>query len=56
MINIQDAIHVHEVLIDKFGGIKGVRDTALLESALSRPFKHLIKRIYILLLLISQQL
>lgn len=39
MINIQDAIHVHEILIDKFGGIKGVRDLSLLESALSRPFQ-----------------
>jgi death on curing protein len=39
MINIQDAIHVHEVLIDKFGGAKGVRDLPLLESALSRPFQ-----------------
>ncbi len=39
MINIQDAIHVHEVLIDKFGGTKGVRDLPLLESALSRPFQ-----------------
>jgi len=39
MINIQDAIHVHEVLIEKFGGTKGVRDLPLLESALSRPFQ-----------------
>ena len=39
MINIQDVIHVHEVLIDKFGGTKGVRDFSLLESALSRPFQ-----------------
>lgn len=39
MINIQDAIHVHEVLIDKFAGIKGVRDMPLLESAISRPFQ-----------------
>ena len=39
MINQQDAIHVHEVLIDKFGGIKGVRDLPLLESALARPFQ-----------------
>ena len=39
MINIQDAIHVHEVLIEKFGGTGGVRDLPLLESALSRPFQ-----------------
>lgn len=39
MIDIQDAIRIHEVLIEKFGGIRGVRDYALLESALSRPFQ-----------------
>ena len=39
MINTQDAIHVHEVLIEKFGGKQGVRDLPLLESALSRPFQ-----------------
>ena len=39
MINLQDAIHVHEVLIDKFGGKQGIRDLPLLESALSRPFQ-----------------
>lgn len=39
MINVQDAIHVHEVLIDKFGGIQGIRDLPMLESALSRPFQ-----------------
>lgn len=39
MINVQDAIRVHEILIDKFGGVKGVRDLSLLESALSRPFQ-----------------
>lgn len=39
MIDIQDAIRVHDVLIEKFGGSKGVRDYGLLESALSRPFQ-----------------
>ena len=39
MINLLDVIHVHEVLIDKFGGVKGVRDLPLLESALARPFQ-----------------
>ncbi len=39
MINLQEVIHVQEVLIDKFGGIKGVRDLPLLESALARPFQ-----------------
>ena len=39
MINLLDVFHVHEVLIDKFGGVKGVRDLPLLESALARPFQ-----------------
>ena len=44
MIDIQDVIRVHEVLIDKFGGSKGIRDLPLLESALSRPFQTFDKR------------
>lgn len=39
MIDPQDAIRVHEVLIEKFGGSKGLRDLSLLESALVRPFQ-----------------
>jgi death on curing protein len=39
MIDTQDVIRVHEILIDKFGGSKGIRDLGLLESALSRPFQ-----------------
>lgn len=39
MISVQDAIRVHEVLVEKFGGIQGIRDLPLLESALSRPFQ-----------------
>jgi len=39
MIDIHDAIRIHEVLIEKFGGSQGIRDIALLESALSRPFQ-----------------
>lgn len=44
MINIQDAIHVHEILIEKFGGVQGIRDMSLLESALSRPFQTFDKK------------
>lgn len=39
MIHIQDAILVHDVLMEKFGGTKGVRDLPLLDSALARPFQ-----------------
>jgi death-on-curing protein len=39
MIDIKDVIRIHEILIDNFGGSKGVRDRGLLESAISRPFQ-----------------
>jgi prophage maintenance system killer protein len=35
MIDIQDVIRIHEILIDNFGGSKGIRDRGLLESAIS---------------------
>jgi len=38
MIRTEFVINVHEILIDKFGGIHGVRDIKLLESAITRPF------------------
>lgn len=39
MIELQDVVRIHEILIDNFGGIKGIRDHGLLESAISRPFQ-----------------
>ena len=38
MISIKEVQIIHNVLIDKFGGSRGVRDISLLESALARPF------------------
>lgn len=38
MIELRDALTIHDILIDKFGGSKGVRDPGSLESALHRPF------------------
>lgn len=38
MISIREVEIVHNILIDKFGGSKGIRDLGLLESALARPF------------------
>jgi death-on-curing protein len=38
MIELQDVLNIHNILIDKFGGIKGVRDQGSLESAINRPF------------------
>lgn len=39
MIHIDDAVRIHDILIEKFGGTSGIRDIKLLESALSRPFQ-----------------
>ncbi|WP_089687110.1 type II toxin-antitoxin system death-on-curing family toxin [Catalinimonas alkaloidigena] len=39
MISITEVIRIHEVLIEKFGGSKGIRDRALLESAIQRPYQ-----------------
>lgn len=38
MISIREVEIIHNILIDKFGGSKGIRDIGLLESALARPF------------------
>lgn len=38
MISIREVEIVHNILIDKFGGSKGIRDLGLLESAFARPF------------------
>ena len=38
MINVEQAIQIHEILIERFGGTKGIRDKGLLESALLRPY------------------
>jgi death-on-curing protein len=39
MISTDQVIKIHEILIEKFGGTKGLRDLPLLESALSRPYQ-----------------
>ncbi len=39
MISVENAVLIHEALIDKFGGKKGIRDLELLESAIFRPFQ-----------------
>ena len=38
MISVQEVESIHNILIDTFGGSKGIRDLGLLESALARPF------------------
>lgn len=39
MISPDDALKIQMILIEKFGGTKGVRDMKSLESALMRPFQ-----------------
>jgi len=36
-LSVDEAAHIHERLIDKYGGHGGIRDAGLLETALFRP-------------------
>lgn len=38
MISVQKALAIHNIIIEKFGGSKGIRDNDSFESALNRPF------------------
>lgn len=38
MISVAQAEQIHNVLIEKFGGLRGIRDLPGLESALARPY------------------
>jgi death-on-curing protein len=39
MIDLEDVLKIHELLINKFGGSQGIRDLNLLKSAISRPYQ-----------------
>lgn len=39
MIDIKEVENIHEILIEKFGGVKGIRDKGILESAINRPYQ-----------------
>lgn len=39
MIEISEVEKIHDILIERFGGAKGIRDKGILESAISRPFQ-----------------
>jgi death-on-curing protein len=39
MILEKDALQIHSILIERFGGSNGVRDRDLLDAALNRPFQ-----------------
>jgi death-on-curing protein len=38
MIELQTANYIHDILIERYGGSKGIRDQGGLEAALSRPY------------------
>ncbi|MBX3256616.1 MAG: type II toxin-antitoxin system death-on-curing family toxin [Chitinophagaceae bacterium] len=44
MIPIHEVEHLHQTLINKFGGTPGIRDRVALESALARPFQTFDKK------------
>src|SRR5436190_4409370 len=39
MISLKEVENIHEILIDKFGGTKGIRDRGALKSAINRPYQ-----------------
>lgn len=39
MISEKEVLEIHTILIERFGGLKGVRDKELLDSALNRPYQ-----------------
>lgn len=38
MIDLKEVLSIHAILIERFGGIVGVRDQGALEAAIHRPF------------------
>ena len=39
MIDREQVIQIHEILIERFGGSPGIKNNDLLDSALNRPFQ-----------------
>jgi death on curing protein len=39
MIRVSEVLAIHDILVERFGGVKGVRDRAALESAINRPYQ-----------------
>jgi death on curing protein len=39
MITVKEVESIHDILIEKFGGGRGIRDYAILDSAINRPFQ-----------------
>lgn len=38
MIDLEEVYKIHDILIERFGGSKGIRDKGMLDAALKRPF------------------
>ncbi len=38
MIELRDVLNIHNILIDKYGGTRGIREQGSLESAINRPY------------------
>ncbi len=38
MIGLKESLLIHQLAIQKFGGMEGVRDMNLLESSIQRPY------------------
>ena len=39
MIDLEDVLKIQKFLINKFGGLQGIRDLNLLKSAINRPYQ-----------------
>lgn len=39
MISLNEVLAIHDILIERFGGARGVRDQGALESAINRPYQ-----------------
>ena len=39
MISEKEVVEIHDILIERFGGSKGIRDRELLNSAINRPYQ-----------------
>jgi len=39
MIRLEDIEKIHDILIERFGGSKGIRDKGVLESAINGPYQ-----------------
>lgn len=56
MIEFKEVEKIHDILIEKFGGAKGIRDIGALESAINRPYQTLTTKIFTQTQWIKQQL